>query len=89
MSIVVIQMVNYTLSFLMWMIVGRAFLRLIIGERPNIMTLAFVKVTEPVYGLTRRVLPFVGERWVPIVSFFLLATVRVAMILIIHPAAGR
>ena len=89
MNIVVVQMINYTLSFLMWMIVGRTFLRLILGERPNIMTLAFVKVTEPVYRLTRRILPFVGERWVPAASFFLLAAVRVAMIILIRPATGR
>ena len=38
MNIVVVQMINYTLSFLMWMIVGRGILELIIGNRQNIMT---------------------------------------------------
>lgn len=89
MNIVVIQLINYTLSFLMWMIVGRGMLTLIIGNRQNIMMLAFVRVTEPIYGLTRRALPFVTGKWVPVVSFFLLAAVRLAMILILHPAAGR
>jgi uncharacterized protein YggT (Ycf19 family) len=89
MSIVAIQLANYTLSFLMWMIVGRGLLRLIIGERRNLMMLAFVKVTEPVFGLTRRVLPSLGERWVPVATFFLLAAARVAMILLFHPAADR
>lgn len=89
MGIVVIQLVNYTLAFLMYMIVGRGFLRLIIGERPNIMMLAFAKVTDPVYALTRRILPFVAERWVPAVSFFLLAAIRVAMIIALHPATKR
>ena len=89
MSIVVIQFINYTLSFLMWMIVGRAFLTKIIGNRQNVMMLAFVKVTEPVYGVTRTILPFVKGRWVPVVSFFLLAAIRLAMIIILHPAAGR
>jgi len=89
MSIVVIQFINYTLSFLMWMIVGRAFLTKIIGNRQNVMMLAFVKVTEPVYGVTRTILPFVKGGWVPVVSFFLLAAIRLAMIIILRPAAGR
>jgi hypothetical protein len=89
MSIVVIQMVNYTLSFLMWMIIGRGFLTLIIGNRQNIVLLAFVKVTEPVYRVTRKILPFAQGRWVPVLSFFLIAAVRLAMILMLHPAAGR
>jgi hypothetical protein len=89
MSIVLVQMINYTLSFLMWMIVGGAFLQLIVGNRQNIVLLAFVKVTEPVYGLTRKILPFARGRSVPVLSFFLLAAVRLAMILALHPASGR
>ncbi len=89
MSIVVIQIVNYTLSFLMWMIAGRAILALVIGNRQNIMLLAFVKITDPVYNLTRKILPFASARWVPLWSFFLLAAVRLALIIILHPAAGR
>ena len=89
MNSVVIPVVNYTLSFLMWMIVGRAFLALITGNRENVMMLAFVKVTEPVYRVTRLILPFASERWVPTLSFFLLAAVRVAMILLLGPAAGH
>ncbi|HWR97628.1 MAG TPA: hypothetical protein VN317_04335 [Candidatus Methanoperedens sp.] len=89
MNIVVIQLVNYTLSFLMWMIVGRGMLTLIIGNRQNIMMLAFVKVTEPVYRVTRAILPFAKGTWVPVLSFFLLAAIRLAMIIILHPAAGR
>jgi uncharacterized protein YggT (Ycf19 family) len=89
MKIVVFQLTNYTLSFLMWMIVGRALLTLIIGNRENIMMLAFAKVTEPVYGVTRKILPFARGRWVPALSFFLLAAARLALLLLFHPAAGR
>jgi len=89
MNIVVVQMINYTLSFLMWMIVGRGILELIIRNRQNIMLLAFVKVTEPVHNVTRKILPFTRGKWVPVWSFFLLALVRLAMIIILHPAAGR
>ncbi|MHB8834267.1 MAG: YggT family protein [Candidatus Methylomirabilia bacterium] len=89
MNIVVVQMINYTLSFLMWMIVGRGILELVLGNRQNIMLLAFVKVTEPVYRVTRKILPFASVKWTPVWSFFLLALVRLAMIVILHPAAGR
>jgi hypothetical protein len=89
MNIVVIQIINYTLSFLMWMIVGRGFLTLIIGNRQNFMMLAFVKVTEPIYSVTRMILPFAKGRWVPVLSFLILALIRLAMIIILHPAAGR
>lgn len=89
MNIVVVQMINYTLSFLMWMIVGRGILELVLGNRQNVMTLAFVKITEPVYRVTQKILPFSRGKWVPVWSFFLLALVRLAMIILLHPAAGR
>lgn len=89
MGIVAVQIVNYTLSFLMWMIVGRAFLTLIVGNRENIMVLAFARITEPVYGVTRRLLPFARGRWIPVLSFLLLAAARLALILLLLPAAGR
>lgn len=89
MGIVVVQLINYTLSFLMWMIVGRAILALIVGGRENVMMLAFAKITEPVYGVTRRILPFARGHWVPVLSFFLLAAVRLTLILFLLPAAGH
>ncbi len=89
MGIVAVQIVNYTLSFLMWMIVGRAFLALIVGNRENIVVLAFARITEPVYGVTRRLLPFARGRWIPVLSFLLLAAARLALILLLRPAAGR
>jgi len=89
MNIVAVQLANYTLSFLMWMIVGRGVLTLIIGNRQNVMLLAFVKITEPVYRVTRMILPFARAGWIPALSFFLLAAVRVAMVLCLRPAGGR
>jgi len=89
MTLFVIQTVNYTLSFLMWMIVGRALLRLISGDRENAVMLAFVKVTDPVYAVTRRILPFVRPAWVPALSFFLLVTARVAVIVLLLPSLRR
>ena len=89
MPIVIVQLINYTLSFLMWMIVGRAILARIIGNRENVMLLAFVKVTEPVFVVTRKLMPFAQGPWVPVLSFFLIVAVRLTIILVLHPAALR
>lgn len=89
MNIVVVQLLNYTLSFLMWMIVGRAILARIVGDRQNVMLLAFVKVTEPVFAVTRKLVPFAPPPLVPVLSFFLIVAARLAVILFVHPAAGR
>ena len=88
MKIVALQLANYTLSFLMWMIVGRALLTLVTGGRETIVTLAFVKVTEPVYAVTRKVLPFAAAGAVPALSFLLLVAARVALFLLLRPTAG-
>ena len=89
MSIVIVQLINYTLSFLMWMIVGRAILARIIGNRENVMLLAFVKVTDPVFVVTRKLMPFAPGPWVPVLSFFLIVAVLLTIILVFHPAAVR
>jgi len=89
MTLFVIQVLNYTLSFLMWMIVGRALLRLIGGDRENPVMLAFVKVTEPVYAVTRRILPFARPAWIPALSFLFLVAARVAVIVLLLPALRR
>jgi uncharacterized protein YggT (Ycf19 family) len=89
MTIWLIQAVNYTLSFLMWSIVGRGILRLIAGDRQTIFMSAFRKITEPVYNIVRRLLPFAKESWVPALSFILIAVVRFAIIIIFQPGTNR
>ncbi|RJQ38955.1 MAG: hypothetical protein C4550_06190 [Nitrospiraceae bacterium] len=87
--IYIIQIINYTLSFLMWMILGRMLLVLIIGNRQNILTGLFIKITEPVYRITKKVLPFANERHIPWLSILLIIIIRLAIIIIFRPAAGR
>lgn len=89
MKIWIIQILNYTLSFLMWMILGRVILALIIGNRQNIMLSAFVKVTEPVYRLTRKIAPFAKESCVPALSILFIIIIRFAIIIIFEPGTGR
>jgi len=87
--IYIIQIINYTLSFLMWMILGRVLLTLVIGNRQNILTGLFVKITEPVYRITKKVLPFANERYIPWLSILLIIIIRFAIITIFRPTAGR
>ncbi len=89
MKIYIIQIVNYTLSFLMWMILGRMLLALIVGNRKNILTGLFEKITEPVFKVMRKMLPFANERHIPWLSILLIVIIRIAIIIISQPAANR
>ena len=84
-----IQFVNYTLALGMWLILGRAVLGILTGGRPSPIQTIFDRFTAPLFGLTRRALPFVGERWAPLAALLLLGVLRLALILFTHPAAGR
>jgi uncharacterized protein YggT (Ycf19 family) len=87
--IFLIQFVNYTLALGMWLILGRAVLGILTGGRPSPIQTVFDRLTFPLFGLTRRAMPFVGERLVPLVALLLLGALRLALILFTHPAAGR
>lgn len=89
MNIFIFQLVNYTLSFLMWMVLGRVLLTLIIGSRQNIMTTAFAKVTDPLYRLTQRIFPFAKGGWVPALSILLIIIIRLVIVIIFKPASWR
>jgi len=82
MEIIIFQIINYTLSFAMWMVLGRIILTLIIGNRQNIMLAAFVKITEPVFRATRVILPFAKESCIPFLSVLFIVILRVMLIII-------
>ncbi|MBI4699531.1 MAG: YggT family protein [Nitrospirae bacterium] len=89
MNIIIFQLINYTLSFLMWMVLGRIILSLIIGGRQNIMTTAFEKVTEPVYRVTQKIFPFAKGGWTPALAILLIIAARLALVMIFKPASWR
>jgi uncharacterized protein YggT (Ycf19 family) len=99
MNIIVFQIINYTLSFLMWMIVGRIVVTLITAAKQNIILGLFQKVTDPVYAVVRAILPFAdvppekqGTMWgaiggcIPFFSFFIIVFIRLALIIFFTPA---
>jgi uncharacterized protein YggT (Ycf19 family) len=73
----------------MWMILGRIILTLMIGNRDNVMMRAFIKITEPVYRITRRLAPFAKESCIPAISVFLIIIVRLAVVIIFQPGTSR
>ncbi|WP_297209476.1 MULTISPECIES: YggT family protein [Thermodesulfovibrio] len=48
---------NYTLSFIMWLVIGRAILSLFTKDPNNPIYALFVKVTEPIYRIARKIFP--------------------------------
>lgn len=98
MNIYVFQIINYTLSFLMWMILGRIVVTLITGAKDNVISGLFRKVTDPVYQVVRTIVPFAqvppekkGTMWdaiggcIPFFAFFFIVMLRIALILFFTP----
>ena len=89
MKIIIIQLINYTLSFIMWMVLGRVILSLILGNRQNFMTMLFAKITDPVLRITQRILPFAKGGWVPFLAIVLIIIARLALVIIFEPGTRR
>lgn len=98
MNIYVFQLINYTLSFLMWMILGRVVVTLISAAKENVIAGMFRKVTEPVYAVVQTIVPFAvvppekqGTMWgaiggcIPFFSFFFIVVLRIALIIFFGP----
>ncbi len=89
MKIVIIQIINYTLSFIMWVIIGRVALGLIVRNRENFILSIFTRITDPAYRLTQKIFPFARGGWVPFLSILLIIVLRLALVIIFEPGRGR
>lgn len=99
----IIRFVNFTLAFLMWLVIGRVLITLLVGpSRPNVMVGFFVKFTEPLYRLTRRLFPFAlvpsekaGSAWariegcIPFLAVLLIMIARILVITLFGPEAKQ
>lgn len=85
----VVQLVNFALSLLMWLIIGRAALGLLTGGRETAVHGLFDRVTLPLFALTRRLFPFVGAKWAPLAALVALGALRLGLVLLTHQAPGR
>jgi hypothetical protein len=102
MNIILFQIINYTLSFLMWMILGRVVVTLITAGKQNFIIGMFQKVTDPVYRLVRAVLPFAevpqekrGGMYeaiggcVPFAAIVLIVVLRLGLIVFLGPEVPK
>ncbi len=85
--LVVAQTVNFALALLMWVIIGRAALGVLTSGRENAVQALFDRVALPLFALTRRAFPFVGQRWTPLVALLALGALRVGLVLLTQPTA--
>ena len=83
----VVQLVNYALAFLFWLIVGRYVLDLLVGGRQNFFTDLFHRGTDPVFAVVRRITPgFIDSRHIPWISLALLMVLRVLLLPLLRGA---
>ena len=77
----VAELLNYALALFFWLILGRIALTLLTHGREGFFMGVFVKGTEPVFGVVRRLTGNrVGERGVALLSLLLLAVLRIALV---------
>jgi uncharacterized protein YggT (Ycf19 family) len=79
-----IQIINYTLALFMWLIVGRLVLSLFRANRENFIMAFFIKFTEPVYKITRKIVPFAKAGCIPWISIILIVIVRLSFVIILR-----
>jgi hypothetical protein len=86
----------YTIKFLSWLVVGRVAVLLLAGGRRNVIVDFFVRFTQPIYDVIKRLFPFTrvppeqqGTGWwlidglVPFVTIALLWSVEKALRIIL------
>jgi hypothetical protein len=54
----VYYIIDYTLQFAMWLVIGRVAAQMVIRNPNNIIQNLFVKFTEPLYNFIKNIFPF-------------------------------
>ncbi|MBI5848410.1 MAG: YggT family protein [Nitrospirae bacterium] len=49
---------DYTLQFFLWLVIGRVAAQLVIRDANNFILSMFIRFTEPLYNLIKKILPF-------------------------------
>jgi len=79
------QLLNFTLSFFLWMMLGRLVLGLLTGGRTNFVTETFRRATLPVFVAVRWITPAsVSDRHIPVLSLPLLVALRILLLPILR-----
>jgi uncharacterized protein YggT (Ycf19 family) len=83
---VLVEALNWFLAFLMWTIIGQLILELITGGQRTIISEAFRRITGPAFLLVRKIAPpFIGDRFIPVLTLALVIVLRLAVGLILLP----
>jgi len=70
------QILNYTLAFIMWLVIGRAIISLFTTDMNNFVYAMFYRITEPIYIFARKIFP-------KATTFFILLVLIILRILVI------
>ena len=74
------EVVNFTLAFFFWMMLGRIVLGVLSGGRTTFFTELFLRGTYPVFFVVRRITPaFVPDPHIPVLSLPLLLALRILL----------
>ena len=77
----VAELLNVTLSFFFWMMIGRLALGLLAGGRDNFFTALFRRATHPAFVVVRTITPsFVPDPHIPVLSLPLLLALRIMLL---------
>jgi uncharacterized protein YggT (Ycf19 family) len=75
------QLINFALSLVFWMILGRMLFSAITGGRESFVMGVFRKGTDPVYGLIRRATGGrLGDVAVAVLALLLVTVLRIALL---------
>jgi hypothetical protein len=81
------QLLNFGLSLLLWLIIGRYVLHLISGGRKTFFSELFRRGTDPWFRVMRRVTPApVSDRHIPILAILMILNLRLLVGLLIGPS---
>lgn len=83
------QLPNYALALLAYTLIGRFLLSLVLPpDTRNYIQRFFIRLTEPVLRIVRLITPeLVPQPLLPLVGFVWLELLRVALFILIRPAA--
>jgi hypothetical protein len=78
--LLLIQVINYALALLFWLIIGRYVLRILSGGRKTFFSDIFRRGTDPWFGLMRRITPAgISDRHIPVLSLLMLINLRLLL----------
>lgn len=70
----------------MWLIIGRYILFFLTSGKRGFMMDFFVRFTDPLFKMTQRILPFLREGLIPIVTIILIILIRISVMIIFKPS---